>query len=252
MADSLTKNRPLIVWMHGGGFKFGSKNSKEISIWGNAFAKRGYAFAAINYRLSKKNTLTNFKELIAACAYATEDAKQAIQFFKTNYTRFRIDTNRIILGGNSAGGIIALQTIYSNPTELAKLSEIKNETVDTLNDNNYKIAAIINFWGALFDTAWLKNAHVPIVSVHGRKDKTVPIGHQENSFFGSLNIHEKADSLHIPNDIKIYEDYAHELKKHFNPFLTGSKTKKRWEEAAGFAAGFLYSTLHLQDICCGR
>jgi hypothetical protein len=62
-----------------------------------------------------------------------------------------------------------------------------------------------------------------------------------------LNIHEKADSLHIPNDIKIYEDYAHELKKHFNPFLTGSKTKKRWGEAAGFAAGFLYSTLRLQD-----
>src|SRR5436305_13249448 len=40
------KKRPLIIWLHGGGFKYGTKNAKEIKIWGNEFAQRGYVVAA--------------------------------------------------------------------------------------------------------------------------------------------------------------------------------------------------------------
>ena len=49
--------------------------------------------------------------------------------------------------------------------------------------NPHRVAAVINFWGAVFDTAWLKNANVPIVSVHGRKDRIVPYIRNGNSLW---------------------------------------------------------------------
>jgi hypothetical protein len=51
------------------------------------------------------------------------------------------------------------------------------------------------------------------------------------------------DTLQIPNDIKIYENYGHELQKKFNPLFRSNSTKSRWKEAAGFSAEFLFRTL---------
>ncbi|MGN6354174.1 MAG: carboxylesterase family protein, partial [Parafilimonas sp.] len=116
--DSILQKKPLIIWMHGGGFKFGTKNAAEIKLWGDEFAKRGYAFAAINYRLSKKNPLFKFKDLVEACYDNIKDVNNAIAFFKANASAFNIDTNKIILGGNSAGAVIALQTVYSNAADV--------------------------------------------------------------------------------------------------------------------------------------
>ena len=100
--------------MHGGGFKFGSKKARSTRIWSKNFAHKGYLCAAINYRLSKKNPLRNFKALVKGCYEAIEDLEQAIVFFKKNNALYRIDTNCIILAGNSAGAMIALQSIYSS------------------------------------------------------------------------------------------------------------------------------------------
>ncbi|SFQ52510.1 alpha/beta hydrolase [Parafilimonas terrae] len=240
--NSALQKSPLIIWMHGGGFKFGTKNAAEIKLWGDEFAKRGYAFAAINYRLSKKNPLFKFKDLVEACYDNVEDVNNAITFFKANASRFNIDTGKIILGGNSAGAVIALQTVYSNSADIKYILD-SNKTVANTN-NNYntqKVAAIINFWGALFNKDWLLRAKVPIVSVHGSKDRIVPVNNKGVVFFGSQSIHEKADSLHIPNSIKVYEGYAHELHKHFNPLVYPRKVKQRHKEAAQFACDFLYN-----------
>jgi dipeptidyl aminopeptidase/acylaminoacyl peptidase len=236
-----TNRRPLIIWMHGGGFKFGSKNATGIKLWCKTFARRGYVSAAINYRLSKKRPFSDIAEFRKSCFNAVQDVRQAVKFFKENYLYFKVDTNCIILAGNSAGGIIALQASYGNNAESAGIT--KHDNLNFVAHNQGDIAAIINFWGALFDINNLKNAAVPIVSVHGRNDRTVYIDHRNTSFYGSLAIHNRADSLHIPNDLKIYEGYAHELQKHFNPFFVSDATKQRWLEAGEFAADFVYAIL---------
>jgi len=242
--DSIAAKRPLIIWMHGGGFKFGSKSAKGIEMLCKSFAQRGYACASINYRLSKKNTLTNVKALINGCYDAVQDVNKAIVFFKQNSEKYEIDTSRIILGGNSAGAIIALQDVYSSDAELASLADTTDKKPNSNKHNINKVAAVINFWGALFKIEWLKNGHTPIVSVHGRNDHTVPVGKINSSFYGSLSIHEQADELHIPNRLKIFEGYAHELQKHFNPFFSSAATKQRWLQAGQFAADFLYDELY--------
>ena len=217
--------RPLIIWMHGGGFKFGSKKAAGVKVWCGSLAQRGWICAAINYKLGNKSLKFTYKELVTNCNRAVQDVRTALAYFKANAALWGIDTTRIILAGNSAGGMLAMQAVYSP-------------------GSGYQgVAAIVNFWGGIFDTAWLHNAQVPIVSVHGTQDGIVPYDHKGYPLYGSLPIHRMADSLHIPNALKAYEGFSHELQKHFNPFLVSGKTRQRWLEATQFAADFLYKEL---------
>lgn len=234
--------RPLIIWLHGGGFKFGKKTSGGLPLWSRTFAQRGYVCVAANYRLSKKHPLKHFEDLVEGCADAVADIQKAVQFFKAHALQYRIDTGKIILGGNSAGGMIALQSVYSSQTDMAKLIH-RGDSVAAPVYNPQHIAAVINYWGALFSLNWLQHAKTPIVSVHGSKDRVVPVNDRKPPLYGSLAIHAKADSLHIPNRIKIFEGYGHELQKHFNPLFAGHAAKKRWLEAGQFTADFLYNEL---------
>ncbi len=235
-------SRPLIIWIHGGGFKFGKKSSRGIPLWSRQFAQRGYVCAAVNYRLSRKPTLSNREVLMSACFDAVEDIEKAVDFFKRNHALYRIDTNRIILGGNSAGGMVSLQAVYGD-VRLLHAATNNNATPSDIIFNSQRIAAVINFWGGIFDSSWLKNANIPIVSVLGNKDRLVPPDNPETGICGGIIIHRYADVLRIPNSLKIYTGYAHELQKHFNPLWAGKSARKRWEEAGNIAADFLFQEL---------
>lgn len=236
--------RPLIIWMHGGGFKYGSKADEGIRIWSRDFVQRGYLCAAINYRLSKNNPVFHFDELQKSCYYAVQDVKTAIAYFKLHYAEYRIDTNKIILAGNSAGGIIALQAAYSSNAELSRRTGVADLTALLKPDDKAKVAGIINFWGGILDIRWLKNARIPIVSAYGSHDRILNPAQADTGMYGSIAIHRKADELHIKNSIKVFEGFGHELQRHFNPlFDAGKPSQKRWLEAARFAAGFYYEIL---------
>ncbi|WP_462264961.1 alpha/beta hydrolase [Mucilaginibacter sp.] len=233
--------RPLVIWMHGGGFKFGSKADKDVTLWSQTFAQRGYVCASINYTLNKSLSF-NYAGTKKNCYVAIENLKQAIAYFKANAARYRIDTSRIILGGNSAGGMTALQAAYCNPADLIKLGQ---ETTPGIRpEGRVKALAVINFWGALFDINYLQNARVPIVSAHGSEDGNVPFTQkvdENGGIYGSKAIQQKATALKIPNNLKVFQGYAHQLQKHFNPLFGYSKdTQERWAEAGQFAADFIY------------
>ncbi|HVW96886.1 MAG TPA: alpha/beta hydrolase [Mucilaginibacter sp.] len=233
--------RPLIIWMHGGGFRFGSKNDNSNRLWGRSFAKRGYVFAAINYSLSKKLPMFNFDELKKSCYIAVVDVKQAVAYFREHSKLYHIDPDKIIIGGNSAGGMTAMQAAYSTDAELAKFAGVNNVSA---RNTPLKIAAVINFWGAIFNLDWLENAHVPVVNVYGLDDSIVSPTHSGPPLFGGADIHTRATKEGIANDVKVFEGYSHELHKHFNSLFSGGKgTRERWEEASGFAAAFIYREL---------
>ena len=53
----------------------------------------------------------------------------AVAYFKANASALHhIDPDKIILAGNSAGGIIALQAAFSSNEELAKLTKLPADT----------------------------------------------------------------------------------------------------------------------------
>lgn len=87
---------PLVIHIHGGGFREGDKGMLPRNIR-EALLARGIAVATINYRLSGE----------ARFPAAIEDAKAAVRFLRANAARYRLDPERFAAFGQSAGGNLA-------------------------------------------------------------------------------------------------------------------------------------------------
>ena len=96
--DDLAR-RPAIVWVHGGSFRAGDKSTEADNA--TSFAKRGYVTVSINYRLRDN-------DIGVAIADAQHDAQAAVRWLRRYADQYRIDPNRIAIGGTSAGAITAL------------------------------------------------------------------------------------------------------------------------------------------------
>lgn len=88
---------PLLVFIHGGGFRGGDKSSHNPSLL-KACLDSGISFASINYRLS------------AAAPYPAQmlDSARAIQFMRAKAAEWNIDPQRLACTGGSAGAGISL------------------------------------------------------------------------------------------------------------------------------------------------
>ncbi len=107
-------SRPAIVWVHGGSFCCGSKTSAELVDEATTFAKAGYVNVSINYRLESPGCSGSFSNCGVAIQEARADAQTAVRFLRANAATYRIDPNRIAIGGSSAGAITALNVGYSS------------------------------------------------------------------------------------------------------------------------------------------
>ncbi len=92
-ADSQTP-LPLVVWIHGGGWR---KGTKELLSGQQVLLDHGFALASINYRLISH----------AAFPAQIHDCKSAIRFLRSNAATYNIDPNQVSAWGGSAGGHLA-------------------------------------------------------------------------------------------------------------------------------------------------
>ena len=87
---------PAVVWVHGGGWRGGSKNNIGRP---QSILQRGYGLVSVGYRLSG--------EAIFPAAIA--DVKAAMRWVRANASRFGFDPDRLGAWGSSAGGhLVAL------------------------------------------------------------------------------------------------------------------------------------------------
>jgi arylformamidase len=86
---------PVFVFIHGGYWRLLSKD--DSSFMAETFTKAGVAVAALNYALAPAARLD---EIVRQC-------RAAIAWLATNGREFGINTERIFVGGNSAGGHLA-------------------------------------------------------------------------------------------------------------------------------------------------
>jgi acetyl esterase/lipase len=108
-----TRARPLVVWIHGGGFRAGNKTNRNVVDLATAFAQRGYVAASIDYRLLAQGvtcggTPSPPQECAGAAIAARDDAQAAIGWLRSNANRLRIDRSRVAVGGTSAGAVTSL------------------------------------------------------------------------------------------------------------------------------------------------
>jgi acetyl esterase/lipase len=97
------KQRPLVIYVTGGGF---SQAPKEAALNLRTFvAEAGFVVASIEYRTDRDGA--TYREGVA-------DVKSAVRFLRANAMKYGIDARRVAVWGESAGGYLAAMVGLSN------------------------------------------------------------------------------------------------------------------------------------------
>jgi len=209
---------PLIVWVHGGAWRAGSKKNMPLG----DLVSKGYAIASVDYRLSP----------VAPFPAQVQDIKAAIRFLRAKHEEYGLNTTRIAIAGSSAGGhLAALVGVTNGHKEL-------EGTVGEHLDQSSDVAAIIDMYGPTNFLTILKQStphglsvrvpalqlllekqpeddpelarlaspvfHVdkndpPLLLIHGVQDPQVPVN-QSLELFGRYEQHQVLVELHLIHD----------------------------------------------------
>lgn len=103
-----TQKRPVLVWIHGGGFVIGSGGQRVYD--GLEFARSGLVVVSMNYRLGPFGFLAH-PDLSAESPQRVSgnlgllDQIAALQWVQQNIARFGGDPSRVTIAGESAGSL---------------------------------------------------------------------------------------------------------------------------------------------------
>jgi len=158
---------PLIILVHGGGFKSGDENKGNFPIWATNYARMGFVGASITYR--KANPVqgdTSFK--------ASWDVEDAVRYLKVNAATYGIDTNKIIIIGSSAGGfaVHALNVGMDSEVVLGNGEELGVDTERAFPNTSSKVTAAITTGAAMvgnsaYDALWMYDSEdSPMLLLH--------------------------------------------------------------------------------------
>ena len=105
-AESELDKRPVLVWIHGGGYSQGSGST--LSQTGQSLAKKGVVVVTFNYRLGifgllAHPELTRESEHHASGNYLLMDQIAALRWVQKNIAAFGGDPKRVTIFGQSAG-----------------------------------------------------------------------------------------------------------------------------------------------------
>ena len=252
--------RPLIIWAHGGSFVGGSSADADQVSLSQHFAKKGFACAAINYRLGFFPF--DSAHAVPAVIRAVQDMKAAIRFFykdRATTNTYKIDTNNIFIGGSSAGAITALHVAYlDRACEIQPYISTSSLTalggLDGTSGNagySQKVKGVINLCGALAIYGWLETGNIPFVSMHGTIDATVKYtrgvvnpGTPLMYLDGSRFVHQHAQVIGVTNPFYTWYGADHV------PYAQGGTSTTQlayMDTTVNFVRDFLISQLNCTD-----
>ena len=116
-AKSASERIPVLVWIYGGGFSFGSTSTPTHN--GEHLARKGVVLVSLNYRVGPLGFLAH-PELSAESPrkasgnYGLLDMIAGLQWVQKNIAVFGGDPNKVTIFGESAGGI-AVSMLCASP-----------------------------------------------------------------------------------------------------------------------------------------
>lgn len=153
---TIQKPAPLLVFIHGGGWKGGQRS--DYLVYLVAFAKKGYMTATVSYRLLKDGPYP-------ACA---EDITDAVQWFYKNGEKYGYDSDRIALIGGSAGAHLAMLAAYE-----WKKPGVTNDTL-FVSANRHRIKAVVDIYGPVDLTTEYSRSHELVTKFLGHTYSEAP------------------------------------------------------------------------------
>jgi len=171
----------LLVWMHSGGFRSGSRSHRAHARMAGAFGAHGIAMAFIDYRLARPKAILSDAVAGRVNALIAEAEASGEEMTETFYgprplavvedccaflrraeewaEELRL-SSRYLLGGSSSGAISALNTLYlAGPLGLERP----------------EISTILSFSGGFAYTPSLHPTGARIMALHNAADEKIPI-----------------------------------------------------------------------------
>lgn len=207
--QTATKPLPLIIYIHGGGWKYGDKEL-TTSFWLH-YAGQGFAIASIGYRLSD----------VAPFPAQIEDCKAAIRWLRAHAKEYGLDGARFGVLGHSAGGHLA--ALAGTSSEVRQLDRGENpmlssrvqavvdsagptDLLDFVASSGQPSLAIRLIGGPLSEHAdavrqanpitYVSRDDPPFLLIYGEKDLTVPLS-QGELLYDALQNSGVASQLYI-------------------------------------------------------
>ena len=228
VGDTVT-NRPVLIFAHGGVYVAGNKNNPPMVSLCEAFAKRGYVTASIQYRLTSSLSLLSpdasdiFSQTVLN---SVSDMKAAVRYFRKdvaeNNNAYGINPDFIFVGGYSAGAVTAahLSVIDDNqvPAEFQSFYDVAGGIEGNSGNSGYssKVSGAILLAGAINTLDFIDADDEPIVSLHASDDNTVSyecanaLGNASLPFLcGSGKIHEELENVGVINDLYTFPSGGH-------------------------------------------
>jgi acetyl esterase/lipase len=201
--EMTTPNRTLI-YIHGGGWTGGTKEQSSLTFL--PFLQMGWNVVNVEYRLAR----------VSQAPAAVEDCLCALRWVIRNAKQHNIDTNRLVVTGNSAGAHLALTSAMLPAsagldrqcpgTEELKVAAVINwygitDVVDLLAGPNMKVYAV-TWLGAqtnrediarrVSPLTYVRAGLPPIITIHGDADPTVP-------YAQGVRLRDALDKMQVPN-----------------------------------------------------
>ena len=251
VGDTAT-NRPVLIFAHGGVYVTGNKNNPPMVSLCEAFAKRGYVTASIQYRLTSSLSLLspNASAIFSQTVLnSVSDMKAAVRYFRKdvaeNNNTYGINPDFIFVGGYSAGAVTAahLSVIDDNqvPAEFQSFYDEAGGIEGNSGNSGYSshVSGAILLAGAINTLDFIDADDEPIVSLHASDDNTVSyecanaLGNASLPYLcGSGKIHEELENVGVINDLYTFPSGGHTA-----PILDIDGT------AAPFISDFLYNLI---------
>lgn len=188
------KKRCAILLFHGGSFRNGSRETYYKMA--AELAKRGYVVIPVDYRL-RDNPQEDYNGTIRD---AVEDGAAAVQWTAIHATEYGIDSQKIFVGGDSAGGYLALALAYT-------------KNYDTTKYKLPHIPGVIDMYGGNINIPEGKILP-PAIIIHGDKDPLVP-------YESSVSLCERLKKAGIYYDFFTMTGEGHAYRnKYFNEIIT--------------------------------
>ncbi len=202
---------PVVVFIHGGGWVGGNRQSMEKSI--ETMAGRGYVAATISYRFAPK----------ARFPAQIEDCKAAIRWLRAQAKKYHLNPDRIGVVGSSAGGHLAcllgltekkdgLEGKGGNPEQSSQVQAVVSFFGPTdLTRENWSPVVVKNnltplLGGSLSEkkelyqraspVTYIHKGAPPFLVFHGDKDTVVPLD-QSKQLVEKLQASGVAATLHV-------------------------------------------------------
>jgi acetyl esterase/lipase len=201
-----TSPQPTLIYYHGGFWVAGAKETAITSLM--PWLEMGWNVVNVEYRLGR----------VAPAPAAVEDSMCALRFINNQAKTYNVDTSKIVVTGESAGGHLAL-AVGMIPESVGLAGECAGAALP-------RVAAVINWFGvadvgdvvygehrANAATQWMaalpnrediakrvspltyvRSGLPPIMTIHGDKDTTVPYEH-------GVRLHAELAKVNVPNQL---------------------------------------------------